>query len=64
MATQFAGVNLGAPQETVTFGTSTTSKTVEITYNDAVITKGNRNALREAVEKILMAIDARRFPAA
>jgi hypothetical protein len=62
MATQFAGCNLGQPQESVTFGTSTTSKTVEITYNDAVIK--SKADLQATVEKIVMAIEARRFPAA
>ena len=63
MATQFAGVNLGADMESVTFDTSTTSKSVEITYNDAVIT--NIDELEVAIEKIKTAIQrAATFPAA
>jgi hypothetical protein len=62
MATQFAGCNLGQPIESVTFGTSTTSKTVEITYNDAVIK--TTSELRDTISKIIDAMDQARLPAA
>lgn len=62
MATQFAGITYGQPIESVTFGTASTTKTVEITYNDAVgVTK---DQLRDMVSKILAAIEQTRFPAA
>ncbi len=62
MATQFAGITFGDAIEDVTFGTSTTSKTIEVTYNDAVgVTK---DQLKDHVERILAAIEQRTFPAA
>jgi hypothetical protein len=62
MATQYAGSTLGKSIEEVTFDTSTTSKTVEISYNDAVgMTK---DQLRDEVAKIMAAIDQKTFPAA
>lgn len=62
MATQFAGITYGDAIEEVTFGTSTTSKTIEITYNDAVIK--TRDQLEDHVERILAAINQKSFPAA
>lgn len=62
MATQFAGITYGDAIEEVTFNTSTTSKTVEITYNDAVIK--TRDQLEDHVERILAAINQKSFPAA
>lgn len=61
MATRFAGINRGAPIESVTFDTSTTSKTVEITYVDtAGLTK---DELRDCITKIVDAMDQNTFPA-
>ena len=62
MATQFAGVNLGEPIESVTFDTSTTGKDVEITFDDTVIVEPIQ--LDEAVEKLKAAIGQQTFPAA
>lgn len=62
MATQFAGLTYGDSIEEVAFGTSTTSKTVEVTYNDAVgVTK---DQLRDHVARIVAAIEQTKFPAA
>lgn len=36
MATQYFGVNRGAAKTSITTGTSTTSKSLELTVNDAV----------------------------
>ena len=62
MATQFAGITYGQPIESVTFATSTTGKTVEITYVDTVIK--DTSQLRDHISKILDAMDQARLPAA
>lgn len=55
MATQYFGVNRGAAKTTITTGTSSTSKSIEVTVNDAVgITKGELVVkLREIIDYIL-----------
>jgi hypothetical protein len=58
LATQFAGITFGKAIEDVTFGTSTTGKTIEITYVDTTVGL-TKDQLRDHVMKILAAIDQR-----
>lgn len=55
MATQYFGVTRGAAKTSITTGTSTTSKSIEVAVNDAVgITKGELVVkLREIIDYIL-----------
>jgi hypothetical protein len=54
MATQFTGINRGGQLVDVTTGTSTTSKAIELTVNDAVgIT---REEVKELTEILLQFI--------
>lgn len=62
MATQYAGCNEDDAIEDVTFGTSTTGKTVEITFDDT--TGMTQDRLEDCVQKIMDAMNQKTFPAA
>lgn len=63
MATQYAGLDLGAPEEDTSFDTSTTSSEVEISYDDTAIL--STADLVVMIEKIKSAIlKQTSFPAA
>lgn len=54
MATQYFGINRGGQLKDVTTGTSTTSKAVEITVNDAVgITRGDLDELIDYLKQFI-----------
>ena len=64
MAIKYAGITFGDAIEDVTFASgASTTKTIEVTYDDAALPGLTKDQLRDHVMRILAAMDQRTFPA-